>query len=232
MAIQSISEFVGSYTEKDITSENFELENPRTLEVRLNNQMVWSKAGAMIARKGNVKFTRQGILEQGLGTLLKKAISSEGLTLMKMEGQGRVYLADQGKKITLLRLENETIFVNGNDILALEQSVDYKITMMKKIAGMLSGGLFNMKLSGSGIIAMTTHYEPLTLKVSRETGPVFTDPNATVAWSGSLAPEITADISLGTLFGRSSGETVQMKFAGEGWVVVQPYEEVYYGTAG
>ncbi len=185
----------------------------------------------MVARMGNVKFTRQGILEQGLGTLLKKAISSEGLTLMKMEGQGRVYLADQGKKITLLRLENDTIFVNGNDVLALEQSVDYKITMMKKIAGMLSGGLFNIKLSGSGIVAITTHYEPLTLKVSKESGPVFTDPNATVAWSGNLTPEMTTDISIGSLFGRTSGETFQMKFSGEGWVVIQPFEEVAFSQA-
>ncbi len=231
MTIRSISEFTAASKEKDVTAESFELENPRTLEVRLDNQMVWSKAGAMVARTGNVKFTRQGILEQGLGTLLKKAISAEGLTLMKMEGQGRVYLADQGKKITLLRLENDTIFVNGNDVLALEKSVDFKITMMKKMAGMLSGGLFNIKLSGSGIVAITTHYEPLTLKVSQASGPVFTDPNATVAWSGSLTPEMTTDISLGTLLGRTSGESVQMKFAGEGWVVVQPYEEVYLGSA-
>ena len=27
-------------------------------------------------------------------------------------------------------------------------------------------------------------------------------------------------------FGRGSGESVQLKFAGDGWVVVQPYEEV------
>ncbi|WP_434778158.1 AIM24 family protein [Neisseria sp. Ec49-e6-T10] len=227
--IKNINDFVSSYQEKDITSENFELESPRTLEVRVQD-MIWAKAGAMVARTGNVKFTRQGILEQGLGTLLKKAISAEGLQLMKVEGQGRVYLADQGKKIMLLRLNNDTIFVNGNDVLALEKTIDFKISMMRKMAGMLSGGLFNMKLSGSGIVAITCHYEPLTLKVSKETGPVFTDPNATVAWSGSLSPEFATDISFSTLIGRTSGETVQMKFVGEGWVVVQPYEEVYYGA--
>ena len=27
--------------------------------------------------------------------------------------------------------------------------------------------------------------------------------------------------------GRGSGESIQMKFEGEGWVVVQPYEETY-----
>jgi uncharacterized protein (AIM24 family) len=34
------------------------------------------------------------------------------------------------------------------------------------------------------------------------------------------------DISLGTLVGRGSGEAVQMRFKGDGWVMVQPYEEM------
>lgn len=224
--IKTLNEFIADSQEKDISAESFELESPRMLEVRLDG-MVWAKAGAMTARTGNVKFTRQGLLEQGIGTLLKKAISAEGMRLMKVEGKGRVYLADGGKKITLLRLNNETIFVNGNDVLAFEQGIDSKITMMRKIAGMMAGGLFNIRLNGNGIVAITSHYEPLTLRVTPGNGPVFTDPNATVAWSGTLSPEITTDISLGTLIGRTSGETVQMKFAGEGWVVVQPYEEVY-----
>lgn len=226
MPVKTVAEFVAAYKEKDVSAEAFELENPYLLEVRLNG-LVWAKAGAMVARTGQVKFTRQGLMEQGLGNLLKKAVSGEGMQLMKMEGQGRVYLADAGKKITLLRLDEETIFVNGNDVLALESSVSNQITMMKRVAGMVSGGLFNVKLSGSGVVAVTSHYEPLILKVSAATGPIFTDPNATVAWSGSLSPEIATDISFKTLMGRGSGESIQLKFAGEGWVVVQPYEETY-----
>ena len=226
MPVKTVAEFVAAYREKDVSPDAFELENAYLLEVRLNGS-VWAKSGAMVARTGQVKFTRQGLMEQGLGNLLKKAVSGEGMVLMKMEGQGRVYLADTGKKITLLRLDNETIFVNGNDVLALETGISNQITMMKRVAGMMSGGLFNVKLSGSGIVAITSHYDPLILKVSAATGPVFTDPNATVAWSGSLSPEIATDISLKTLVGRGSGESIQMKFAGEGWVVVQPYEEAY-----
>lgn len=226
MPAKTLAEFIAAYKEEDVTSEAFELENDRLLEVRLNGS-VWAKAGAMVARTGQVKFTRQGLLEQGLGNLLKKAVSGEGMVLMKVEGQGRVYLADAGKKITLLRLEGETIFANGNDVLALETGIDNQITMMKRVAGMMSGGLFNVRLSGKGIVAITSHYDPLILKVSAATGPVFTDPNATVAWSGTLQPEIATDISLKTFVGRGSGESIQMKFAGEGWVVVQPYEETY-----
>jgi len=231
MPVRTVTEFVDAYEEKDVSAESFELENEHLLEVRLKG-LVWAKSGAMVARTGHVKFTRQGLMEQGLGNLLKKAVSGEGMVLMKMEGQGRVYLADAGKKITLLRLAGDTIFVNGNDVLALEQGVDSKITLMKRVAGMLSGGLFNVRLSGTGLVAITSHYDPLILKVSAASGPVFTDPNATVAWSGGLTPEVATDISFKTLLGRGSGESIQLKFAGEGWVVVQPYEETYLQAEG
>lgn len=225
MAIKSLKEFLDSSEQKDISPETFELESSHLLEVKLNGR-VWSKAGSMVAYQGAVKFVRQGVMEQGLGNLLKKALSGEGMQLMKMEGNGRVYVADAGKKITLLRLNGESIFVNGNDVLAFEDGIESTITMMKRMAGMMSGGLFNVKLSGNGVVAITSHYEPLTLRVNAQTGPIFTDPNATVAWSGGLEPDFVTDISFGTLLGRGSGESIQLKFAGEGWVVVQPYEEV------
>ena len=96
--------------------------------------------------------------------------------------------------------------------------------MMRKLTAMLAGGLFNVKLEGSGMVAITTHYDPLTLRVSADR-PVTTDPNATVAWSGSLVPEFKKDVSLKTFVGRGSGESIQMSFRGDGFVVVQPYEE-------
>lgn len=226
MSIRNLSEFVEASKQKDLSPEPFELESSHMLEVKLNGR-VWAKAGSMVAHRGGVKFVRQGVLEQGLGNLLKKAISGEGTQLMKMEGQGRVYVADAGKKVTLLRLAGESIFVNGNDVLAYEDGISSEIRMMRRVAGMVSGGLFNIKLSGSGVVAITSHYEPLTLAVTPGQ-PVFTDPNATVAWSGGLSPDIVTDISLGTLFGRGSGESIQLKFAGSGWVVVQPYEEIYF----
>lgn len=230
MAIKSLQEFIATSEQKDAGADAFELESAHLLEVKLSGR-VWAKAGSMVAYRGSVKFSRQGVMEQGLGNLLKKAISGEGMQLMKMEGEGRIYVADAGKKISLLRLGGESIFVNGNDVLAFEDGIDSKITMMKRMAGMLSGGLFNVKLSGNGVVAITSHYEPLTLRVSAQTGPVFTDPNATVAWSGALTPEIVTNISLGALLGHGSGESIQLKFAGEGWVVVQPYEEVYMQRA-
>ena len=117
----------------------------------------------------------------------------------------------------------------GNDILAFQEGIKNEIKMMKKAAAMLSGGLFNIRLEGSGLVALTTHYDPITLEI-RPGNPITTDPNATVAWSGNLEPAFKKDVSLKTFFGRGSGESIQMEFAGEGFVVIQPYEEVYFQT--
>ena len=222
----SLREFVDETGQKDHGQGFFELESPYMLEVNLNGT-VWTKMGSMIAYVGNIKFVREGILEKGLGKFLKKAVTGEGTKLTKAEGQGRLYLADSGKRISILNLQNESIFVNGNDLLALEENIEWDIKMMYSIAGMMAGGLFNVKLTGTGMIAITSHFQPMTLRVTPDQ-PVTTDPNATIAWSGNLMPEFRKDISLKTFFGRGSGESIQMYFRGNGFVVVQPYEEIYF----
>ncbi|ASF38308.1 hypothetical protein CEH05_03930 [Halobacillus halophilus] len=224
MSKYSIEQFIRETKQDDAENDYFELETPRILEVNLTEQ-VWAKAGSMISYNGQIKFEREGFLEHGVGRFVKKAMSGEGSSLMKATGRGSLYLADQGKKITILELDNEEITVNGNDLLAFEPGVDWDIQLMKKVAGMMSGGLFNVKLKGRGKVAITSHYEPLTIMV-RPGQPVITDPNATVAWSGHLQPEFRTDISFKTLIGRGSGESIQMEFKGDGFVIVQPFEEI------
>ncbi len=229
MARYTIGDFVSQTVQKDRGEGLFELENDRTLEINLNG-MVWAKLGSMVAYRGAVRFEREGMLDHGLGTLLKKAVTGEGAHLMRAVGNGKLYLADEGKRISILNLQNQSIYVNGNDLLAFEPSLKYEIKLMRRVSTMMAGGLFNIRLEGTGMAAITTYYEPITLMVTPDS-PVSTDPNATVAWSGSLYPELKTDITFKTLLGRGSGETFQMEFRGSGFVVVQPYEEVYFQVA-
>ena len=228
----TLQDFLNATAERDRPGAVFELENTRRLEVHVNGR-VWSKLGAMIAYRGQVKFVREGAFEGGLGKAFKKFVSGEVAPLVKIEGQGIVYLADAGKHVTILRLQGETINVNGNDLLAFEDTISYDITMHRRIAGMMAGGLFSVRLTGQGLVALMSHGEPLTLRCSAQ-DPVTTDPNATIAWSGNLTPEVKTDISLRTLIGKGGGETFQMHFRGDGFVVVQPFEElpVVEGGAG
>ncbi|TWT86292.1 hypothetical protein Mal64_38320 [Pseudobythopirellula maris] len=231
MSFFTLDEYVEKTRQVDRGQGLFELETPRMLELNLGGpglaSQAWIKMGTMVGYTGQVKFTREGIMEQGVGNLLKKAVSGEGARLTRAEGVGRVYLADNAKKVTVLKLNGEALFVNGNDVLAFESNIRNEIRMMKKLTGVLAGGLFNVRLEGDGLLAITSHYDPVTLLV--EPGrPVYTDPNATVAWSASLQPELKTDVSLKTFFGRGSGDSIQMRFDGSGFVLIQPFEEVYF----
>jgi uncharacterized protein (AIM24 family) len=219
----SLNDFVTETSERDNPGHDFELESTKMLEINLNGR-VWTKLGSMIAYRGSVKFIREGMLEGGIGKAFMKALSGEVTPLTKVEGTGKVYVADAGKDISVLRLENTSINVSGNDLLAFQDSVKYSVTMHKKVSGMLSGGLFSVRLEGSGLVAITTHGRPLTLRVTPH-DPVMTDPNSTVAWSANLSPELKTDITMKALLGRGGGETFQMMFQGDGFVVVQPFEE-------
>lgn len=222
----SVQAFLDKTAEKMVGEEVFELENDYLLDVNLDGK-VWAKLGSMVAYTGDVRFKKQSSLEGGIDKFLMKKVSGESSKLMSAKGYGHVYLADKGKKITILKLEGYRLYVNGNDILAFEEQIDWDIKMMSG-AGAMSGGLFNIRLQGYGMIAITTHYTPITLAVTADR-PVFTDPNATVAWSDGLSIDYKTDVNLGTLLGRGSGETFQMEFRGEGFVIVQPYEEVAGG---
>lgn len=197
----------------------FQKENNRLLGISLDGSAM-VKAGSMVAYTGEVTFTGKSSAEGGLTGFVKEAVSSEGTPVMEAEGRGHLYVAENGKKIQVLDLdEDESISVNGEDVLAFESTVDYEINTVSSLSGMAAGGLTNVYLTGPGEVAISTHGDPLVL-----TPPVFTDPDATVAWSANLSPSIQTNKTFE--IGQTSGEAIQMEFTGsEGFVVVQPNEE-------
>jgi len=204
-------------TESD---ETFQLENSYTLDVAVDGT-VKAKAGSMIAHTGDLSFTGQASAEGGITGFIKEAATNEGTPVMEIEGDGHVYLADDEKKVQVLRLgDGDAITVNGEDVLAFESGVSYEISTIDSLAGSFAGGFTNVYLEGPGYVALTTHGDPMVLEP-----PVSTDPSATVAWSGT-SPDVDVNASLSDMIGQESGERFQMNVAGDGgFVVVQPYEE-------
>ncbi|MFD1684881.1 AIM24 family protein [Halobellus litoreus] len=200
-------------------SDGFQKENNRLLDVPLDGT-VMVKAGSMIAYTGEITFTGKSSAEGGITGFVKEAVSGEGTPIMRAEGNGHLYVAEKGKKIQVLELdEGESISVNGNDVLAFESSIEYEINTVSSLSGMAAGGLTNVYLTGPGELAITTHGDPIVM-----TPPVFTDPDATVAWSADLSPSF--EMNKKFEIGQTSGESIQMEFTGsEGFVVVQPHEE-------
>lgn len=128
----SIEEFVNITGKTGDGDERVRLERERFLEINLDGS-VWTKMGSMVAYFGNIRFSREGVLEHGLGKLVKKTLTGEGMTLTRAEGEGKLYLADMGKKVSVINLEDQSIVVNGNDLLAFDNTLDWDIKLMKKL---------------------------------------------------------------------------------------------------
>ena len=205
----------------ETSDERFQLENSYTLDVTVDDD-VMAKAGSMVAYTGDLSFTGRASAEGGITGFLKEAASGEGTPVMTVEGDGHVYLADSQKKVQVLELDDDdAITVNGEDVLAFESRVSYEISTIDSLAGSLAGGFTNVFLQGPGYVAITTHGDPIVLEP-----PVATDPSATVAWS-KTSPNVQVNRSLSDMVGQESGERYQMNFEGsDGFVVVQPYEEL------
>jgi uncharacterized protein (AIM24 family) len=216
---------LGSFQETQ-SQEAFALQNSKLLKVSLNQITVQAKLGSMVAYQGDVKFEHAG--SGGVGRMLKKAMTGEGARLMKISGSGEVFLAEQAQDVHLLYLENDFITVNGRNLLAFDSGIDWDIKRVEGAGAMMGGGLYNLSLRGTGWVAILSDGPPVLLNVA--SAPTFADAQAAITWSSGVTTGIKTDVNLKTFIGRGSGETVQMSFAGEGWVLVQPSEGQVHGA--
>jgi uncharacterized protein (AIM24 family) len=208
--------------------EAFTLQNSKLLKVRLADVTIQAKLGSMVAYQGDVRFEHAG--SGGMSRFLKKAVTGEGTQLMKMEGSGEVFLADQAQDVHLLKLENDGITCNGANVLAFDAGIDWDIKKVEGgVAGAMAGGLFNMALTGSGWVAIISDGPPVLLNTGE--APTFADPQAAITWSSGVQTQVKTDVNLKSLIGRGSGETLQMGFVGQGWVLIQPSEGRVVGAA-
>lgn len=201
----------------EVTGQGAVLQNKRLLRVRITEPFM-AQQGSMVAYQGAVNFAYQG---GGAAKFLKKAFTGEGLSLMRVEGQGDVFLADAAREVHILQLTNSGLSVNGKNVLAFSSSLEWNVERVKG-GSIAAGGLFNTTLRGTGWVAITTDGDPVVLNPAE--APTFADANALVAWSTSLQTSIRSTMSAGALIGRGSGEAFQVAFQGQGFVIVQPSE--------
>jgi uncharacterized protein (AIM24 family) len=184
----------------------------------------------MVAYQGDVHFEHAG--SGGLNKFIKKAVTGEGTKLMKISGTGEVFLAHLAEDIHLIKLEDDHITCNGENVLAFDAGIEWDIKRLEgagAMSGALAGGLYNMSLSGSGWVAIVSDGPPVLLMTGEL--PTFCDPQAAITWSGNLQTHLKTDVNVKSLIGKGSGESLQIGFAGQGWVLVQPSEGRVAGAA-
>lgn len=211
----------GRFSEKE--AKPIGNQNTKLLRVRLGEPFM-ARQGSMVAYQGNVDFAFEG---GGASKFIKKALTGEGLPLMRCQGQGDVFLAERAYDVHLLNLNNSGLSISGKNVLAFSSSLDWNIERVRG-GSIATGGLFNTTLRGTGWVALTTDGPPVVLNAAE--APTFADTNAVVAWSASLQTQLKTSFKAGALIGRGSGEAVQVSFHGQGFVIVQPSEGVQIPT--
>ncbi len=222
---------LGQFNEVDGAEYQFTLQNSKLLKVDLSHGPVEAKAGSMVGYQGEATFENKG--SGGVGKMLKKAATGEGVEMMEVKGAGEVFLADQAHDILVLYMENDTISVSGTNVLAFSASINWDIKAVGGgIAGAMAGGLFNVTLSGTGWVAVTTDGTPVLLDVA--SAPTFADPQAAVLWSAGVKMSVRKDTTGGvrSMVRGGTGETFQMAFSGQGFVLIQPSEGQLGGQSG
>jgi len=204
----------------------FTKQNGKLLKVFLQYGPIKARLGSMVAYQGQADFGAAG--SGGVKKFLKSKLTGEGVPLMDISGTGEVFLADAAKDVMIFYLENDMISCNGAAVLAFSASLEQNIERVGGgMAGAMAGGLYNTTLRGSGYCAVTSAGPPIAFDV---TTPTFADPNAVVLWTGGVQMQVNTNFKGRDLIGKGSGESIQMAFTGQGWVLVQPSEVVEQGA--
>lgn len=206
----------------------FTLQNKKLLKINMQYGPVNCQLGSMVAYQGDVRFENTG--SGGMQKMLKSKLTGEGVSMMQCSGSGELFVADMASEIQVFYLDNDMVSVNGSNVLAFSSSISWDIHRIAG-AGMATGGMYNVSLSGTGYVAITTKGDPVCLDVGG--APTYADPNAVVMWTSGVQIGVKTDTGgLKSMLRGGTGEMFQLQFSGQGYVMVQPAENVVPNAGG
>ncbi|GAA4126313.1 AIM24 family protein [Streptomyces griseoincarnatus] len=211
--------FSSEHMVRPATTPGMTVENAKCLRYTVDGEML-ARQGAMVAYRGGLQFERKG---QGVGGMLKRAVTGEGLPLMTVRGQGEAWFAQEAQNCFVVEIgPGDEFTVNGRNVLCFDATLSYRISTVKG-AGITGGGLFNSVFTGHGKLGLVCEGSPLVIPVTPQS-PVYVDTDAIVGWTAGLSTSLHRSQSLGSMLRGGSGEAVQLVLQGQGHVVVRPSE--------
>ncbi|HIX29963.1 MAG TPA: AIM24 family protein [Candidatus Blautia stercoravium] len=195
----------------------------------LKKAQITVQAGAMQWMAGNVNAVT-GI--KGVGDLFSKAVRGKvtGESAIKPEytGDGIMVLEPTYKHLLLLNLDdwNNSVVLDDGLFLACDSSIRHKAVMRSNLSSAVAGneGLFNLGLTGSGIVCLESLCPREELvEITLQDDVLKVDGNMAIAWSGSLS--FTVERSGKSLIGSAaSGEGLVNVYRGTGKVLLAPVQ--------
>ena len=193
----------------------------------LSKASITLQAGAMQWTAGNVNATT-GL--KGVGDLFGKAVRGKvtGESAIKPEytGDGILVTEPTYRYILLEDLNdwNGSIVLDDGLFLASESTLKHKAVMRSNFSSAVAGGegLFNLGLTGSGVVCLESNSPREELiEITLQNDVLKIDGNMAIAWSGSL--EFTVERSGKSLLGSAaSGEGLVNVYRGTGKVLLAP----------
>lgn len=205
------------------TQDRYALQNSQLLRVALQgHEDVLARKGAMVAYQGLLEFDGN---YQTPGQRRSRAHSGEGLDLMRVSGQGTVYLANLAQYVHVVDVDHDGLTVDSSYVLALDSGLHWEVVSVDSQYGISGTGKYQLNISGQGKVALMTSGEPLMLQVTPDKY-VNADADAVVAWSASLRVQMQAQTHSSGVWRRrgNTGEGWELSFLGQGYALVQPSE--------
>ncbi|MQS35592.1 AIM24 family protein [Streptomyces katsurahamanus] len=185
-------------------------------------QDLFARTGSIVSYEGFIQYEPNPPAARQAAA---QWVSGDGSPVMKCSGDGLLYLADYGADVVVIHLDDDAISVNGTNVLAFDAHLRWGVERVKGLAKLAGQGLWNVEISGTGWVALTSRGTPVVVDCGRGEDETYVDPDALVAWSPKLKVKGKRSFKASSLIGRGSGEAYQMAFSGQGIVVVQPSED-------
>ena len=207
----------------------------RQLVIELDGNEYTLSAGAMQWSVGNVEAVAD---VKGVGDFLGKAIkgsvTKEGAVKPKYRGTGTLVLEPTYKHILLEDVSNWNggMVLDDGLFLACETKLKQDIVMRSNLSSAVLGneGLFNLKVSGEGIVALESPVPREELvEITLQNDVLKIDGNFAIAWSDTL--DFTVEKSTKSLIGSAiSAEGFVNVYRGTGKVLLAPIKELTYSS--
>ena len=199
----------------------------RQVLIELNNDSYTVSAGAMQWMLGNIYGTSniKGVTDF-FGKAIKGAVTNESTSKPVYEGTGLLMLEPTYKHILLedLNTWGGNMIIDDGLFIACESTIKNNVIMRSNISSAVLGnqGLFNLCLSGNGIVALESPVPRSELiEIELDNDVIKVDGNFVIAWSKSL--DFTVEKSTKSLIGSAiSKEGFVNVYRGTGKLLLAP----------
>jgi hypothetical protein len=148
-------------------------------------------------------FIKQGTIYSYSGNLtfwVKDKRPGGHSALVIITGTGRVILTDKDREITFMNVQDETVHVEPEHLLACEETLTPRYEPLSPARGAPEF----LVLEGRGMLALSVAGKPLAMQITPEM-PVSVPAASLISWSGAVRPHLIEDPQLYEVLAPSGG---------------------------